>query len=384
MSLISLGMGFISYVVSIWLSFPISYILYNLIQNVKIKDTIYIIILGTIQFLLLFFFFRIKRFKNLFSTINVEFTHNIGVFISLITLTLISLIHYTDININVILMSLLLIMFGILLVALIKNYISNKYIREVNKRNIEILETTVSNQNQIISKLSSDNSKLSKIIHRDNKMIPAMELAVEEILKCESTDEQKEKAQNLLGMLKSMSSERTGIITEYENSNKLLPKTGIASVDASLKYLSLRAKNEDIEFDVSVITDFGEITDGIISETDLNTLILDLGENAAIAAARKEVRSILITFGMENEHYCFSVFDSGDKFDSEVIKNIGRKKITTRKESGGSGIGLYTAFEILKRYKASFILDETIDNDIFVKKISILFDGCERCVIRNE
>ena len=48
-----------------------------------------------------------------------------------------------------------------------------------------------------------------------------------------------------------------------------------------------------------------------------------------------------------------------------------RKKITTRKESGGSGIGLYTAFEILKRYKASFILDETIDNDIFVKKIWI-------------
>ena len=62
---------------------------------------------------------------------------------------------------------------------------------------------------------------------------------------------------------------------------------------------------------------------------------------------------------------------------------MGRKKITTHKDSGGSGIGLYTTFEILKRHKASFILDETIDSDIFVKKISILFDGCEQCVIRN-
>lgn len=36
----------------------------------------------------------------------------------------------------------------------------------------------------------------------------------------------------------------------------------------------------------------------------------------------------------------------------ELIENLGKRRYTTRKEEGGSGIGLMTAFELLKTKKA--------------------------------
>ena len=209
-----------------------------------------------------------------------------------------------------------------------------------------------------------------------------MELAVGEILMSPSSDEQKEKSTLLLNQLKTISAERSEIILKYENSNKQLPKTGICSVDASILYLFLKAQKNGVVLDLSVTTDLSIVSKGVISETDINTLVLDLGENAVIAASTVEMGCILIIFGTENDHLCITIYDNGNRFDQGVIHNIGSKRITTHKDSGGTGIGLITTFEILKKYSASFVIDETIQNERYIKKVAVCFDGCGQKSIR--
>ena len=208
-----------------------------------------------------------------------------------------------------------------------------------------------------------------------NKLIPAMESAVEEILGCNSPDEQKEKSLALLSQLKSMSSERITILSDYENQHKTLVQTGIFSIDASLKYLMNRAIKDNTAFDVSVACDVNEAVNDLISENDLNTLILDLGENALIAVQKSEIRNVLIVFGSENESFTVSIYDSGLPFEQQVIENLGKRRITTHRKTGGSGIGLMTTAQLLKKHNASLMIDESIDNESYVKKVSVIFDG---------
>ena len=54
---------------------------------------------------------------------------------------------------------------------------------------------------------------------------------------------------------------------------------------------------------------------------------------------------------------------------------MGRSKVTTHGNDGGSGIGLSNAFLILNSYSVSFCIDETIKDDMFTKCVIICADG---------
>ena len=69
-----------------------------------------------------------------------------------------------------------------------------------------------------------------------------------------------------------------------------------------------------------------------------------------------------------------SVYDSGNNFSKEVIKHLGKRRYTTHKDSGGTGIGLMNTFKLLKEYNASFSIEENIDNPSYTKIVSIIFD----------
>ena len=58
-----------------------------------------------------------------------------------------------------------------------------------------------------------------------------------------------------------------------------------------------------------------------------------------------------------------------------LLYHMGKKKYTTHKADGGSGIGLMVTWELLKKYQASLIIDENVFvDDVFTKKIMICFD----------
>lgn len=376
LSTISLSISFILHLISSLLCLPFSYLLFSFIKDKAILNSVIFLIVGAVQFLCLFLFFRIKRFQNGILSFTEKLDSDLSVFFSILILFIASFFYITEENYykNIIIVF-IIIAVGCLLLLWWKKHITNIYLEKVYKRNIEILENSLSEQQEINQKLKQSNEELSSIIHRDNKLIPAMESAVEEILGCNSPDEQKEKSLALLSQLKSMSSERITILSDYENQHKTLVQTGIFSIDASLKYLMNRAIKDNTAFDVSVACDVNEAVNDLISENDLNTLILDLGENALIAVQKSEIRNVLIVFGSENESFTVSIYDSGLPFEQQVIENLGKRRITTHRKTGGSGIGLMTTAQLLKKHNASLMIDESIDNESYVKKVSVIFDG---------
>lgn len=76
--------------------------------------------------------------------------------------------------------------------------------------------------------------------------------------------------------------------------------------------------------------------------------------------------------------------------------NLGMKRITTHKDSGGTGIGLSSTYGLCKKYNASFVITEDINSEnttfndtnskdsisekvssnviTFTKKVSVIFD----------
>ncbi len=380
-TIISLGISYISFTI---VTLPIGALCYLIFSKLNIINIYYqsYLIIGIFQFCLICFIFRIKRLKKSFILYETKVNYDLGVLISVSLLLIASLFSSQSYPITVgiiILVFLLIISFA--LAVWWKRHITNIYIEKVYKRNVEILENSLAEQQEINRKLKHSNEELSMIIHRDNKLIPAMESAVEEILACNAPNEQKEKSKALLSQLKAMSSERSTILTDYENLHKSLVQTGIFSIDASLKYLFSRANKDGISFDLSVTCDMRKAVNGLISENDLNTLILDLGENALIAVREAKKKNILVVFGTENESFIISVYDSGIPFEKKVIDNLGKRRITTHKKTGGSGIGLMTAARLLRKHNASFVIDENVDSDSYSKRVSVIFDGLSQCRI---
>lgn len=221
--------------------------------------------------------------------------------------------------------------------------------------------------------LKKNNDVLSEIIHKNNKLIPSMQLAVKELV---NTSENNSKEVNgLLCQLDKLSKERYTVLKDYEHSHKKLPSTNIATVDAVIKYLLLRANECDITFDFSTDADIKYMTENIISEKQLNTLLTDLTENAIIATNYSQKKNVLLQIIVENQHYKISVFDSGINFEPITLARLGNIRSTTNKTTGGSGIGMMTTFDIKREYNASFEIIEMPENSLYTKQVAFCLDN---------
>ena len=162
LSLFSIEASWIFNTISAWLSSPFLYIFYITIGDIHYINVNFWIIAGIIQFLCVFFFFKIKRFANLYCIIEKDFTNSIGLILGTIVLLSISMIYNMATSYFMFSVTVLIILFGVLLVLLIKKYILNEYLNKANKRNIHIMEKTLSEQNELINKLTDENEKLSR------------------------------------------------------------------------------------------------------------------------------------------------------------------------------------------------------------------------------
>ena len=268
---------------------------------------------------------------------------------------------------------------GLFLLFWWRNVLTKSYIDKVKTKEKKELQKILDEKNMAIHQLKSDNDQLSKIIHKDNKLIPAMEFAVREYLitaeKETDSDVLVTRAKELLEYLDNVTKERSGILKSYEIGNKKLPLTNILSIDSLLLYMSQKAYDYQISFDISITGSVTYFIDHHICELDAKTILADLIENAIIATKKSDKKKILVNIGVRSNFYIIEVYDSGDPFTTETLLNIGYKKTTTHQKEGGSGIGLMTILEISKRYQASFIIEEFSGNDLFTKKVSIFFDN---------
>ncbi|MGN0154024.1 MAG: ATP-binding protein [Lachnospiraceae bacterium] len=243
-------------------------------------------------------------------------------------------------------------------------------------RNIESLNAELLEKEQYIEALKADNDRLAKIIHKDNKLIPAMEFAVEQYLQNSTAiDETAQTGNALLEELRQLSQERKGMIVQQDQKCEKLPSAGITRIDSLLLYMQQKAITAEISFHVTLDCNLQNFLEKNIGEESFCTLLADLIDNAIIATKYNNGRHVLLNIGTVSKYYAIHIFDSGIPFTKEVLVKLGQEQITTHADDSGSGIGLMQTHEILKKHGASLFIDEfTPDTGLYTKKVSVVFN----------
>ncbi len=374
-STLSCGISIIAYAFAIIISIPFCFLIFLCKPSELVVNIVTVLIICVFQLILIFLIYRTKRFKSGISVQNNDGNLELLLLISILSIFLMTL-FLTD-NVDDSPFTIILICFifcGLGLIVWWRKHITYNYQRQLYKRNGLIYEQRIEEYEKERVELLNQNDALAKIIHRDNKLLPAMVYAVNNLIK---NSENIEDLQPLLTQLENLSAERQTIISNYQSNTDTLPKTNVIALDAVLHYLYNKAQQNNVKFEISLNNDCLPILLSKITDmTELITLICDLGENAIIAAKEQPTGNILLNFGLTEEAIPnLRIYDNGRHFDKKVIAIMGRRRITTHKEDGGNGIGLMTLFEILNKYNASYSLNEQLINSEFTKYIEVTFDG---------
>lgn len=348
LSILSTGISYVLFTASLILSSPITYLLFSIgLSDYSIASLI-LPLIGILQNVLVHFLFKIKRLRDGIPYLASICSNKIIFYIGTLLL-LFSSFFFTNTTLNPVfdqlLISFIFALGGIIWLWWQKS-IQTDYINKNNFQQIDILESKLQERD-------AELERLSKIIHKDNKLLAALELSTRELLTATAS----EKAQSLLQELNRFSKERSEALHAYESGSAALPETRLFSVDTMIRYLHQRALKHKIEFQLNLEGELAGITD-VICEQDLCTIIADLGENAIIATRESEIKNIRLSMERKPDGYALYFYDSGEPFAKEVLENLGKKRYTTHAETGGSGIGLMTTSELVTKYHGEFYITD--------------------------
>lgn len=371
---ISCGITIIILAVAVTVSIPLEYLVFKYITNETALNCVSLAVICILILIALILIYRVKRFKSGISVQNNDGSVELLLLISILSVFLFTLFYATDVAsspFEIIVLSIILC--GLGFIVLWKKHITSSYNKKIQIRNEDLYEQRIKEYEKERGELLNQNAELSKIIHRDNKLIPALAEAVKKII---ASAPNKKDYKDLLAQIEQLSAERKEVIAEYQAKADTLPKTENTALDAVIHYLHNKALQNGIlaEFNVDNAA-IPLLLDCVKDHTDLNTILCDLGENAIIAAKHVQSGKIRISFEADGNAPSISFYDNGDKFDEKVLANMGKRRITTHKSEGGSGIGLMTLFEILNKYNASYCLDEHLSDGTYTKQIKLTFDN---------
>lgn len=275
---------------------------------------------------------------------------------------------------------------GIVLIAWWYSKLVSRYFEKIKDRQIEQLRTDVQQLESDKSAILIDNMELAKIIHTDSKVVPAIGTMLKEILDtAEFPDEaEKAKALDFAKYIDNAIKERTGKFFDYHNKSREFPQTNDPGIDAMIRHMASRAYEQGISFDFICPASIKHLPQETISSGDLSKMIGDLAENAIIAERDSAIKEIFLSIQVRDACYTLDIADSGIEFDPTVVEKLGIECITTHADTGGSGLGLLSIIEIVKKVNASFALDETLNKRPFSKRISICFDGLGQIRVKTK
>jgi signal transduction histidine kinase len=257
--------------------------------------------------------------------------------------------------------------------------LTNLYREKVRERNAQEYEQIIAEKDEQIRAFREDNKMMSDLIHKDNKLLPALRETV--VLLMSSGADTLTNGKHILEQIQRHVDERTEVLSR---SGSNMPSTNDIMIDGIIYLMMKRASGKGIKFDIAVMGDISELTAEIIPADELQTLLADLIENAIIATSRCEHKQILITTIESESAYELSVQDSGIPFEAETLLSLGLKKASTHLNEGGSGAGYMTAFKILHRCKASLIITEyQPEQNGFTKSVAVRFDGKDAYIIQT-
>ena len=281
----------------------------------------------------------------------------------------------------------ILFLLAFLLYAWWRRQITKSYIEKLRKLEIQSLYDELEEKTRLLQKLTADNEALAHIIHRDNKIIPAMEDMVTNYLAGNDfTDigQMKAYGNELAQRLPEMTKDRKGILDNYEMASGKLKLTGRVSIDAVLAYMQKKAIANHVTLECKHTPENVDYLLTKISEEDLTHLLSDLLENALIAMKEHESGRLVVTFGKLQKEAYISVADTGTAFDLTTLHAFGIAPHTTHEDSGGSGIGLMDIWKIKKKYRATIQIQEyEKGKENFTKRILFSFNAKNHYVIQS-
>lgn len=294
---------------------------------------------------------------------------------------------------------------SILLFLYWRTSITRHYLERLSLRNIDSLNAELVEKTNYIKALEEDKARIEKLNHKNYKLVPAMEGAVMHYLDgvksfVESNADNPafaefaaskemdmtgfiDEGNRLLGELNKMLAEWEDVVHNDDiDGKKDLPVCGVTRVDYILSYMYERSLKENFVLKVDVDSALTGLTEKIITDEDLGTLIADLIENAIIATRCNNGKDILVRLGMMKKEYTIEVYDSGIPFDKEVLAKYGYEQITTHADESGSGIGMMQTYEILSKCGASLFIDEFAEGEgMYTKRISVVFNKKHQYVL---
>lgn len=263
-----------------------------------------------------------------------------------------------------------------------KKRIRAKYIWALKQQEAAATQEAIREQTAKLLTLTEENRKLSEIIHRDNKLIPAMELSVRTYLQSDGQDHML--GAQLLEQLSMLTAERKGILTQYEQDGETIQHTGCAAIDIVLDYMHQRAKQESVRFQTNCLDFQLAMKKQKIEESDIKTILADLIDNAIIACRDSAHKQVFVYIGTIRNRFIIRVFDSGIPFELETLRKIGIDTTTTHAETGGSGIGMQSLFALKREYASSILIQEhNQEQSLFTKDISVIFNRFNQFIIRS-
>ncbi|MCL2354692.1 MAG: hypothetical protein FWC68_02195 [Oscillospiraceae bacterium] len=366
--IISIALAFVAVGISgivyylLFMQIPLFYI--NYANEIFYKEILFEVVNGVIIFVLIYSFFKIKRFKHGFSfikeTSKIKDKNFIALIIGIIVLTM-------GIIMGIVSNETLLYFFGFAL--LILGYILYKWVRKQMKEyyKAEVLYETIDRLKAEVKEKEESLARVLKQNHNFSHRISAMELSMET-----ANEITPDLSKAIKTLVKDFRQEHITATNFIE-----IPTTNVLDIDSILNYMSEEAEKDNIEFKLKINDSITYMTQNIIPEGKLATIISNHIRNSIIAINSRNAtsKSILTMLGLANNCYEFSVYDTGIEFEIDTLVNIGLEQVTTHKNAGGSGIGLMTTWEILKECNASLIIEENDPNEtIYKKAVTIRFD----------
>lgn len=367
---------YIIYFISVLIS---GTILVFLFHNTTYNNTASIFIIFCVMLLIYFGIRKIKRLKNgvnfLKNVDNINKTSTLINIISIIVFIIFGILDNSyNVTINTFLFALTIISLGFIIYWM-HTQITKYYKKNMKDRTIEVQKLEIEENKKEIKDVKEENLKLAEVVHRYNNRLSAIEMALEETINKNTNLEFSNELSIILKETKEISK---NFAKESEIVKNILPTTNIPGIDNMFKYMQNEAINNNIKFDLKLTDSIHDLIDNIIPKDKFETMLGDHLRDAIIAVnnSKNSYKSILVTLGIVENCYELSIYDTGIEFEINTLLKLGKERITTHKETGGSGIGFMTTFDTLRKTKGSLIIEEyDLNNSSYTKSINIRFDG---------
>ncbi len=376
---IALGISAITFAASLILSFPIAAVLY-LIKNETVKNVITQLSISAIQIVGVFLLFKIKRLRSGVNPKGETATFEILLFLSVGCIFAWMIVYTKNATESIYDTGVLILtLFGLLLILWWRRHITYNYRKGVEQQNVKLLEDEIA---ELKSDAAENDLKVAvsaKQFHYLNKALPNCALLAESVAAQTDCAELRALRDLLQHVLDEMN------LANVKCSLQNIPQTGVRVIDAPIIQLFTAAERKSFTASADISADVKNwFTENALDKIDVHKLLSYLCDNAMHSALGSPNAKVRVELGeTENKKPLIRIYDSGEQFYEEVLKKLGLEQVTTRAGVGGSGIGLFTVFEILAKYGASFTLDEAPQNFGFTKFIEIAFDGRREVLVRT-